>query len=89
IGFEAGVLTQEFRPDILLLDYMLPDINGNVVCARIRKDPKLAQTKIIVVSGAISNAEIQKLQEAGADDFIKKPFDIDKLILRMVELLKT
>lgn len=88
-GFEAGVLTQEFKPDILLLDYMLPDINGNVVCARIRKDPKLAQTKIIIVSGAISNAEIEKLKQAGADDFIKKPFDIDKLILRMVELLKS
>lgn len=88
-GFEAGSLTQGFRPDILLLDYMLPDINGNVVCERVRNDPKLAHTKIIIVSGAVSSFEIEHLKAAGADDFIKKPFDVDKLISRMVELLRT
>ena len=86
-GFDAGALTQEFRPDILLLDFMLPDINGNVVCQRIRKDPNLSGTKIIIVSGAISEAEIEGLRASGVDDFIKKPFDVDKLISRMVELL--
>ncbi len=88
-GFDAGAMTQEFRPDILLLDYLLPDINGNVVCERVRKDPNLAHTRIIIVSGAVSNDEIKQLEAAGADDFIKKPFDIDKLISRMVELLKS
>jgi two-component system, OmpR family, response regulator len=86
-GFDAGALTQEFRPDILLLDFMLPDINGNVVCQRIRKDVNLSNTKIIIVSGAISEAEIEGLRASGVDDFIKKPFDVDKLISRMVELL--
>ena len=86
-GFDAGALTQEFRPDILLLDFMLPDINGNVVCQRIRNDPNLSGTKIIIVSGAISEAEIEGLRASGVDDFIKKPFDVDKLISRMVELL--
>jgi DNA-binding response OmpR family regulator len=86
-GFDAGSLTQEFRPDIILLDFMLPDINGNVVCERIRKDPKLADTKIIIVSGAISETEIQGLRNSGVDDFIQKPFDVDSLITRMVELL--
>jgi two-component system, OmpR family, response regulator len=86
-GFDAGALTQEFRPDILLLDFMLPDINGNVVSQRIRKDPNLSNTKIIIVSGAISEAEIEGLRASGVDDFIKKPFDVDKLISRMVELL--
>ena len=88
-GFDAGAMTKEFRPDILLLDYMLPDINGNVVCQRIRSDPNLAHTKIIIVSGAVSATEIEQLRAAGADEFVKKPFDIDKLISRMVELLKT
>ncbi|MBN2560700.1 MAG: response regulator [Phycisphaerae bacterium] len=87
-GFDAGALTQEFKPDILLLDYMLPDINGNVVCERVRKDPSLARTKIIIVSGAVSEAEVEQLKQAGADDFIKKPFDVDTLITRMVELLQ-
>ena len=88
-GFDAGAMTKDFQPDVLLLDYMLPDINGNVVCQRIRSDPKLAHTKIIIVSGAVSANEIEQLRAAGADDFIKKPFDIEKLISRMVELLKS
>ncbi len=86
-GFEAGAMTSEFRPDILLLDYMLPDINGNIVCQRVRNDPNLAQTKIIIVSGAVAPSEVAQLMAAGADDFIKKPFDVDTLISRMVELL--
>ncbi len=86
-GFDAGAMTLEFRPDILLLDYMLPDINGNVVCQRIRSDPNLAHTKIIIVSGAVDQTEVDKLLAAGADDFVKKPFNIDHLISRIVDLV--
>lgn len=86
-GFDAGSMTQEFKPDIILLDYMLPDINGNVVCQRIRQDQNLAHTKIIIVSGAVAPDEIEGLLSAGADEFIRKPFDIEKLISSMVALL--
>jgi excisionase family DNA binding protein len=86
-GFDAGVKTQELRPDIVLLDYMLPDINGNVVCQRIRKNPDLAHTRIIIVSGAASQAERQQLLDAGANEFIRKPFDVTALVTRMAELL--
>lgn len=86
-GFDAGAMTLEFRPDLLLLDYMLPDINGNVVCQRIRNDPNLAHTRIIIVSGAVDQAEVEKLLAAGADDFVKKPFNIDHLISRIVDLV--
>ncbi len=88
-GFDAGALTKEFQPDIVLLDYMLPDINGNIVCQRIRSDAQLSHTRIIIVSGAVDPAEIDSLKSAGADDFIQKPFDIDQLIGRMVELLRS
>ena len=87
-GFDAGALTKDFRPDIVLLDYMLPDINGNIVCQRIRSDKQLANTRIIIVSGAVDPNEVESLRAAGADDFIKKPFDIGQLIDRMVELLR-
>lgn len=86
-GFDAGVMTKEFLPDILLLDFMLPDINGSVVCRRIKSDPELAHTKIIMVSGAVEPSEIESLKAAGADDFIKKPFDLGQLLNRMIELL--
>ena len=88
-GFDAGALTKEFRPDIMILDYMLPDINGNKVCERIRSDPDVADMRIIVVSGAVNPSEVDGLMKAGANEFIKKPFDVDHLIGRMVELLKT
>jgi len=86
-GYDAGVLTQEFTPDLVILDYMLPDINGNVVCQTIRKNPVFQHMKIIIVSGVVNQDEINELLKAGADDFVKKPFNIEKLIERVGELL--
>ncbi len=86
-GYDAGVLTEQFRPHLVLLDYMLPDINGNLVCDRIRSNPELAGTKIIVISGVVNQDEIDTLLRSGADDFVKKPFNIEKLIERMSEML--
>ncbi len=86
-GYDAGVLTQQFHPDILVLDFMLPDINGNVVCKTIRQNPELCKTKILIISGVVNPAEVDRLMEAGADDFIKKPFNIEKVVQRMVELV--
>jgi two-component system, OmpR family, response regulator len=86
-GYDAGMMTEQFKPHLILLDYMLPDINGNLVCQRIRSNPQLKDTKIIIVSGVVSKEEIDALGKAGADDFVKKPFNIEKLIDRMAELL--
>lgn len=85
-GYDAGVLTQQFHPNILVLDYMLPDINGNVVCKTIRENPELCNTRILIISGVVNPAEVDRLMQAGADDFIKKPFNIEKVVQRMVEL---
>jgi excisionase family DNA binding protein len=86
-GYDAGILTQEFLPDLLILDYMLPDINGNVVCQTIRKNPNFEHMKIIIVSGVVNQDEINDLLKSGADDFVKKPFNIEKLVERVGELL--
>ncbi len=85
-GYDAGMLTQEFNPDLILLDYMLPDINGNVVCKTIRSKPEFEHVKIIIVSGVVNQDEVNELLKAGADDFVKKPFNIEKLIERIGEL---
>jgi len=82
-GYEAGIQTQRFRPDAILLDYMLPDVNGNVVCHTIRKNPEFENIKIIIVSGVIKQEEIDQLLKSGAQDFIKKPFDISDLVKRV------
>ena len=86
-GYDAGMATREFRPNLVLLDYMLPDVNGNVVCERLRADPELSDTRIIVVSGVVRQDEIDTLLAAGADDFVAKPFDAEELIARIVALV--
>src|SRR6202167_3626682 len=86
-GYDAGILTQEFTPDLVILDYMLPDINGNVVCQTIRKNPNFEHMKIVIVSGVVNQDEINELLRSGADEFVKKPFNIEKLIERIGQLL--
>ena len=87
-GYEAGIQTQRFRPDLILLDYMLPDVNGNVVCHTIRRNPEFENIKIIIVSGVIKQEEIDQLLKTGAEDFIKKPFDVNDLVNRVCALLE-
>ncbi|MCH8804632.1 MAG: response regulator [Planctomycetes bacterium] len=86
-GFEAGIRTKEFRPDVMVLDYMLPDINGNAVCRTIRADESLRGVRIIIVSGVVNREDVDKLLEDGADDFLQKPFSIEQLINRITELV--
>ncbi len=86
-GYDAGVITQEFRPDLMILDYMLPDVNGNIVCKTIRQNDVFEHMKIVIVSGVINQNEIDELLTTGADAFMKKPFSIDELVSKMTELL--
>ena len=86
-GFDAGMMVKEYRPDILVLDVMLPDINGKEVCQRVRKDETLEDVKIICISGMVEKDKIGELKEAGADDFLQKPFEIEELVERMCTLL--
>jgi len=86
-GFEAGMMVKEYRPDLIVLDVMLPDINGKEVCARVRSDSSLDSVKIICISGMVERDKIKELKEAGADDFLQKPFETDALLARMCRLL--
>ena len=87
-GYDAGISTQQFRPNLILLDYMLPDVNGNVVCRTIRKNPEFKNIKIIIVSGVIKQDEISQLLKSGAEDFIKKPFSIVELVDKITAVLQ-
>jgi excisionase family DNA binding protein len=82
-GFDAGMRVKEYRPDLIVLDVMLPDINGKEVCQRVRADPNLEEVRIICISGMVEEDKIQELKLAGADDFVHKPFDVEVLIDRM------
>ena len=82
-GFDAGMMVKEYRPDLIVLDVMLPDINGKEVCHRVRADPSMEDVRIICISGMIEEDKVQELKLAGADDFLPKTFDVDHLIEKM------
>ncbi|MGI6401723.1 MAG: response regulator [Thermoguttaceae bacterium] len=86
-GFVAGMLVREYRPDLIILDVMLPDINGRDVCVLVHNDKSLKTVKIICVSGQVEEDKVDELIKAGANEFLAKPFDTDKLIERVCHQL--
>lgn len=87
-GFAAGMVAKEYHPDLIILDVMLPDINGQAVCELIRNDPTMEDIKIICISGMVEEDKIADLHKSGANDFLHKPLDIDELIRRICRLLE-
>lgn len=87
-GYDAGMLTEAFKPHLLILDYMLPDINGNIVCQRLRERDDNNETRVLVISGVVNQQEIDALLGAGASGFLKKPFDVEVLLKKIDELLE-
>ena len=86
-GFEAGKQANEYKPELIILDIMLPDINGKAVCEAIHRDENLKSIKIICISGMVEEDKISELTAAGANAFMHKPLDIDGLKLKIADLL--
>ncbi|MDR1291347.1 MAG: response regulator [Planctomycetaceae bacterium] len=86
-GFDAGMMVREYRPDLIVLDVMLPDINGKEVCVRVRNDNSLEDVRIVCISGMVEAEKIAELKDAGADDFLQKPFETEKLIEKLCALM--
>ena len=86
-GFDAGMMVKEYRPDLIVLDVMLPDINGKEVCQRVRGDKMMDDVRIICISGMVELDKVEELKVAGANEFMQKPFEIDDLIDRICQLL--
>jgi excisionase family DNA binding protein len=87
-GYDAGLQTEAFKPHLIILDYMLPDINGTIVCRRVRENPSLADAKVLCVSGVINQPEVDALMAAGANGFLKKPFQVPELMNTITSLLE-
>lgn len=82
-GEEALQIAGDFQPDIILLDNMMPGLDGGQVCRQIRADSGLRHTKIIMVSGKSRVSERIEAYQAGADDYITKPFNEDELLAKI------
>ena len=78
----------EEKPDLILLDLMMPGIDGFEVIRRLRSNPETADIQIVILSALNSNEDIVKGFEAGANDFIMKPIIMEKLLTCVVTQLK-
>lgn len=86
-GEAALAAAAEHRPDLILLDIMLPKVDGYEVCRRLRADPATAGASIIMVTGLHGVAEIERAVQAGTDDFLTKPISRTELMLRVRSIL--
>ena len=82
-GDDALKIVKEYHPDLILLDIMMPGMNGYDVCRKLREDPDFSRTKIIMVSAKAMVSERLKGYEMGADDYITKPFEEDELLAKV------
>jgi two-component system phosphate regulon response regulator PhoB len=87
-GDDALRLAKSQRPDLVLLDVMLPGLSGKQVCASIRADPTIATTPIIMLSA--KGEEVDRIVglEVGADDYVTKPFSMREVLLRVQTLIR-
>jgi excisionase family DNA binding protein len=86
-GFDAGMMVKEYHPDLIVLDVMLPDINGREVCQRVRSDKSMDDVRIICISGMVEEDKIAELKTSGANEFLHKPFEVEQLLERMCQQL--
>ena len=86
LAFVAKV--REFEPDLMLLDIMMPELSGIQLCRIIRADSAMRETPVIFLSARSEVEDRIKGLEAGAEDYISKPFNINELLLRISKMLK-
>lgn len=79
---------KESRPDLIMLDLMLPFIDGHDLLREIRQQPETAQTPVLVMTGKTREEDIQRVLDAGASDFLAKPFQPAELSNRLGRLIK-
>lgn len=86
-GFEAGLQIKQFKPHLVILDIMMPDIKGYEVCRRIKSAEDTRQTKIIVLSAYLDEEKFNKMKEYGADVCFSKPLPLPRLKAEVAALL--
>ena len=79
-GFAAGITADKFRPHVILIDMHLRDIDGKEVAKAVKANPDLQLTKVIALSGKLSDDEAKALQSNGFDGFLRKPFHVRQVI---------
>ncbi len=87
-GFEAGLQVNHFKPNLLILDIMMPDIKGYEVCKKVKSNPDTKDTKIIVLSAYLDEEKFKQMKEHGADVCFSKPLPLPQLKEEVARLLE-
>ncbi|MBN1283487.1 MAG: response regulator [Proteobacteria bacterium] len=87
-GFEAGTIMESVKPDIVILDLVMPGMDGFKVCQSIRRSPALSHVKIMVLTGFGSERNVDRAKELGADVCLSKPIDRAALFESVADMLK-
>lgn len=87
-GEEAMLAVEERKPDIILLDWMLPYVSGIEICRRIRRNPETRDLPIIILTARGEEDDRIRGLEAGADDYVVKPFSPSELVARVRAVLR-
>jgi CheY-like chemotaxis protein len=87
-GFEAGLQINHFKPDILILDIMMPDIKGYEVCRKIKSSEETRGIKIVVLSAYLDEEKFKMMKENGADFCFSKPMPLPQLKEEVARILQ-
>lgn len=87
-GLEAIRLAEEFRPRLILMDMMMPEMNGSEACRAIRQNPLIADTMIVFLSAVCEEESLVSSYSAGADDYITKPVSMRVLCSRVNAIMR-
>lgn len=79
-GFDAGIKVNKLKPNVILLDLMMPDLDGFSVCEQIKTSPMTSDIRVIAMTGFPSLANIEKILSLGADACLSKPLDKEELL---------
>jgi len=87
-GAETMEKVSSFQPDLILLDVMMPKLNGFEVCKKLKSCPETSQVMILMVTALNELGDIERAVEAGCDDFLSKPVNKVELLKRVRNMLK-
>lgn len=88
-GFDAGALMVQYNPQVLILDIHLADVDGRMICRRVKERPETRHSRVLAISSDLDDDEIGQLTDYGFDGYLKKPFslaDLEEQVRRLFAL---